>query len=193
MEINNTHASKTTYPASNAPATGSKTTPPAPADDKNDAAVYEPGEKTVEKPNLSASDIQRMIDETNRQTESLRELILKMFNNQAEKNGLAKGTEPFLDPDELIDIDPETRAKAQEDIAEGGYYSVENTGDRIFNFALAISGNDPVKLEKMRKATEAGFKQAEQQWGEKLPQISYDTMDYVRNKFDEKFKEFEVK
>jgi len=192
MEINNYLASNATYSATNTTASDPKAAEPTPAANSNEAAVYEPSGKSGEKSNVSASDIKRMIDETNRQTDSLRELILKMFNRQAEKNGLAKGTEPFLDPDEMIDIDPETRAKAQADIAEGGYFSVENTGDRIFNFAIAVAGNDPVKLEKMRKAAEEGFKQAEQQWGDKLPQISYDTIEYVRNKFDEKFKELGV-
>ena len=197
MVISNVSASNAAYTAPNATAESSpknlESEQAAPAIVTNEAGIYEPGEKSAEHSKVSASDIRRMLDETNRQTESLRELILKMFNRQAEKNGLANGTEPFLNPGEMIDIDPETRAKAQEDIAEGGYYSVEKTGDRIFDFALAVAGNDPDKLEKMRKATEAGFKQAEQQWGDKLPAISYDTMEYVRNKFDEKLKELGMK
>ena len=196
MVIGNVSASNTVYTAPNTTSPNPKSFEPGqdtPAVATNEAGVYEPSGGSDKESKISSADIRRMMDETNKQTESLRELILKMFNRQAEKNGIANGTMPFLEPDEMIEIDPETRAKAQEDIAEGGYYSVEKTGDRIFDFALAVAGNDPLKLEKMRKAAEAGFKQAEEQWGDKLPQISQDTMAYVRNKFDEKFKELEVK
>jgi len=201
MEVTNVNNAIVSNPQYATPATTATPVPKASEPEQqaasgvqsNEAAVYEPSSQSEERPKVNAADIRRMIDETNRQTESLRELILKMFNNQAEKNGLANGTAPFLNPGEMIDIDPETRAKAQEDIAEGGYYSVENTGDRIFNFALAVAGDDPAKLEQMRKATEAGFKQAEQQWGGKLPPISYETMEYVRNLFDEKLKELGAK
>jgi len=192
MEITNVSAPNATYSAPSTTAPAVNADEPVLAANSNEAAVYEPSVKTGAESKVSAADIKRMIDETNRQTESLRELILKMFNRQAEKNGIAQGSEPFLDPFEMIEIDDLTRAKAQEDIAEGGYYSVENTGDRIFNFALAVAGNDPAKLEKMRKATEDGFKQAEQQWGDKLPAISYETIEYVRNKFDEKFNELGI-
>jgi hypothetical protein len=126
-----------------------------------------------------------MINEANRQTESMRDLIIRMFNRQAERNGLANGES--LNPNEMIDIDPETREWAQAEIAEGGYYSVENTADRIFSFASAVAGNNPETLERMQAAVEEGFRQAEQMWGGSLPQISQDTMARVREMFTERF------
>ena len=87
-------------------------------------------------------------------------------------------------------VDPETKAQAQADIAEGGYWSVEETSKRILDFATAITGGDPSKLENMRDAFLKGYKQAEETWGGKLPEISQKTYDAVLKGFDEKAKEY---
>ena len=87
-------------------------------------------------------------------------------------------------------VDPETKAQAQADIAEGGYWSVEETSKRILDFATALTGGDPDKLESMRDAFLKGYKQAEEMWGGKLPEISQKTYDAVLKGFDEKAKEY---
>lgn len=81
-------------------------------------------------------------------------------------------------------VDAETKAKAQKDIAEDGYWGVEQTSDRIVSFATALAGDDSKALEKMRDAFVKGYKQAEKQWGGKLPDISQRTYDAVMKKFD---------
>ncbi len=81
-------------------------------------------------------------------------------------------------------VDPATRAQAQKDIAEDGYWGVEQTSSRIVDFATALTGGDPDKIEKMRDAFEKGFKQATKAWGRELPEISSKTYDAVMEKFD---------
>lgn len=44
-------------------------------------------------------------------------------------------------------VDEETQKQAQADIAEDGYWGVEQTSDRILDFAKALSGNDPEKAD----------------------------------------------
>ena len=83
-----------------------------------------------------------------------------------------------------LGVDAETKAKAQKDIAEDGYWGVEQTSDRIVSFATALAGDDSKALEKMRDAFVKGYKQAEKQWGGKLPDISQRTYDAVMKKFD---------
>ena len=51
-----------------------------------------------------------------------------------------------------VEVDPETRAKAQADIAEDGYWGVEATSDRIIDFAKALTGGDPSKMNDMMDA-----------------------------------------
>ena len=84
-----------------------------------------------------------------------------------------------------LEVDPETRAQAQKDIAEDGYWGVEATSQRIIDFANALTGGDPSKIEKMRDAFKKGYEQAEKTWGGKLPEISQQTYDAVMKKFDD--------
>ena len=76
------------------------------------------------------------------------------------------------------------KAEAQKSISEGGYWSVENTSDRIVEMAKALTGGDPDKIEEMRSAVEKGFKAATKTWGKELPDISSNTYDAVMSKFD---------
>ena len=84
-----------------------------------------------------------------------------------------------------IEVDPETVKQAQEDVAEGGYYSVEETAKRLADFAKAISGDDSSKGEAMRAAIDKGFQQATKTWGSELPEISQKTHDRVNELMDE--------
>lgn len=76
------------------------------------------------------------------------------------------------------------KAQAQADIADDGYWGVNQTSDRILDFAKALTGGDPDQIEKMREAFEKGFKQATGTWGKELPSISSRTYDAVMEKFD---------
>ena len=61
---------------------------------------------------------------------------------------------------------------------------VNQTSDRIIDFANALTGGDPDKIEDMRSAFEKGFKKASKTWGSDLPDISQRTYDAVMEKFD---------
>lgn len=81
-------------------------------------------------------------------------------------------------------VDPATKAQAQADIAEDGYWGVSQTSQRILDFATALTGGDPDKIEEMRSAFQKGFEQAEEIWGGELPEISQKTYDAVMAGFD---------
>ena len=78
---------------------------------------------------------------------------------------------------------------AKEAISEGGAYSVDEVADRIMKMAVAIAGDDPDKLQKMRAAVEKGFSEAgidfKKATNSDLPQISKDTVAEVMRRFDE--------
>lgn len=86
-------------------------------------------------------------------------------------------------------VDRATAKAAQAEIAEDGYWGVEQTSDRILSFAEALTGGDPEKMEEMREAFIKGFKQATGAWGWDLPDISQRTYDAVMEKFDNYGKE----
>lgn len=121
-------------------------------------------------------------------TAQLRSLVEKMMTKQADTYGNANDIWKFLAKGDFT-VDPATKAQAQADIAEDGYWGVEQTSDRIIDFANALTGGNPDKIEEMRDAFIKGFKQAEEMWGGKLPELSQKTYDAVLEKFDKLAKE----
>ena len=82
-------------------------------------------------------------------------------------------------------VDAKTKAEAQAAISEDGFWGVKQTSQRLFDFAQALAGDDPAKMEKMQKAIEKGFEQAEEAWGGSLPSISGETYKAVNDLFSE--------
>ena len=80
--------------------------------------------------------------------------------------------------------DAATKAQAQNDIDEDGYWGVKQTSQRLFDFACALAGDDVDKMKEMQKAMEKGFKLATQAWGKELPSICSDTINAANNLFE---------
>jgi hypothetical protein len=85
----------------------------------------------------------------------------------------------------MVEIDSETRSAAQAAIGEGGAFSIEAVATRLLDFAVAISGGDPSRIDVLRRAVERGFEAAERQWGGTLPEISQRTREAVMEGFDQ--------
>ena len=113
----------------------------------------------------------------------LQSIVLRTINKQADTYGQATDMWKFLAKGDFT-VDAATKAQAQADIAEDGYWGVEATSSRIVDFAVALCGDDKDKLEEMKAAFEKGFKEAEKTWGGELPEICQRTYDKVFEKFD---------
>lgn len=148
------------------------------------AAVYEP---TLEVPTKTYKANQKVIDQLKADADArynqLRDIVSQLITKQGTAFGNATDIWGFLREGNYT-VDAETKAQAQADIAEDGYWGVEATSDRIIDFANALTGGDPSKIEKMRDAFKKGYEQAEKTWGGKLPEISQKTYDAVMSKFD---------
>ncbi|MFP7756426.1 hypothetical protein ACLG6S_17550 [Thermodesulfobacteriota bacterium B35] len=83
-----------------------------------------------------------------------------------------------------IDIASLTTDQAQELVAEDGYFGVEKTSQRIFDFAVATAGGDPSRIDAIREGISRGFEEAMKAFGGWLPQISHDTIDAVMEKLE---------
>lgn len=138
--------------------------------------------KTTYKPDTNL--INKMKADADARTAQLRSLVEKMMTGQATAYGKANDIWSFLRSGNYT-VDPATKAQAQADIAEDGYWGVNQTSDRIIDFAKALTGGDPDKIEDMRAAFEKGFKKAGKTWGGDLPDISQRTYDAVMEKFDQ--------
>ncbi|MBQ7972956.1 MAG: hypothetical protein IJ291_05840 [Lachnospiraceae bacterium] len=152
------------------------------------AAVYEPSAaasaysatgKKVANPEL----VSYLQSENQARCDQLQQIVQKLIVGQGNAIAASDDMWKFLASGNFT-VDAETKAQAQADIAEDGYWGVEATSDRIIDFAVAIAGDDKEKLEEMRNAFEKGFQQATKTWGGKLPDISQRTYDAVQKKFD---------
>lgn len=126
---------------------------------------------------------QMKADSEARQTQFM-SMIEKILNGQTKAYGQANDIYHFLASGDYT-VDPVTKEQAKQDISENGYYGVEQTSSRIFDFACALAGDDVDKMKEMQAAFEKGFKQAEKIWGGKLPDICYQTQEAVKKKFDD--------
>ena len=107
----------------------------------------------------------------------LRGLVLNMLKEQGIDTKIANG-------DSTIDLSKITKEDAQKLIAKDGYFGVDQTSDRIVNFAIATAGSDPSRLDAIKAGVDKGFQEALKAFGGSLPDISYDTYDAVMNKLD---------
>ena len=82
-------------------------------------------------------------------------------------------------------VDSATKAQAQEDISEDGYWGVKQTSQRMFDFASALAGDDVDKMKEMQAAMQKGFDQATKTWGKELPDISQKTLEAANKLFED--------
>lgn len=162
------------------------------------AAVYEKAEETktatysVNK--MSAEDREALVkqlkeEQTVRQQQFI-DMVQKMMNQQSSTFSIAMGTEDedgiwkFLAGGKFT-VDAATKAQAQADIAEDGYYGVKQTSERLFDFASALAGDDVEKMKKMQEAVTKGFNEATKAWGKDLPDICQQTLDATNQLFED--------
>lgn len=151
--------------------------------------IYEPSsstetESTTKTYKQDTALIEKLKADAEARTAQFKQLVEQLMGKQATTYGQATDIWSFLSKGEFT-VDAATKEQAQKDIAEDGYWGVEKTSDRIIEFATALTGGDPDKIEDMREAYKEAYKQAEKTWGGELPEISKQTYDAVMKKFDE--------
>ena len=154
----------------------------------NGGVVYEPSSKpaatqqTSKKPDANL--VAKLKADSDARVSQLKSLVEQMISKQGQTLGKAYSIWSFLASGNFT-VDAATKAQAQKDIADDGYWGVEQTSSRIVDFATALAGSDPKQLEKMRDAFKKGFDEATSTWGKSLPDISQKTYQAVMDKFDQ--------
>lgn len=126
---------------------------------KKAEAAYGPGLKVAEPDDL------------------LRQLVIKTLLDQGAASMVDTGSG-------IVDLATLTPEEAQALVADDGYFGVEQTSERIVDFAINAFGNDPDKLQQMKDAIDKGFKEAQQAFGGALPEISQKTYTAIMEKLD---------
>ncbi len=149
--------------------------------------VYEPSKATESagsKVKDYSSIAKQMKGELNTKNQQLQNLVNQLLNKQANKyTNLSQLFEDVKNG--KISVDSSTVAQAQKDIADDGYWGIEQTSDRLVSMAQALSGGDSAKADKMIAAIKKGFDQAAKAWGGKLPDICQKTIDKAVKKMED--------
>ena len=157
----------------------------------DEAAVYEKSdEQSLTTDNYKKTDraalIQQLKADQEKMINNLLDIVMKTINGQGSTFAIATQDDmwKFLAEGKFT-ADEETIEKAKEDISEDGYWGVNQTSDRIVDFAIALSGGDTSKADMLLDAFKKGYEQATGTWGKDLPDISSKTYDAVLDKFEQ--------
>lgn len=150
--------------------------------------VYEPSKDSVNVPIKkyvqNTELVNKMKADAEAHTKQLQNIVQQLMTKQSQTSGIANGDMWKFLASGKFEVDEATKLQAQEDISEDGYWGVKQTSGRILDFATALTGGDPSKIEDMREAFKKGYEQAEKTWGGELPEISKKTYDAVMEGFD---------
>lgn len=170
-------------------ATDSKVSSKKTESSKNDTStgvIYEKGssdKSSSSQKTQNSALIAKMKADSDSRISQLRGIVEQMMSKQGAAIGKADDMWSFLAGGNFT-VSADVKAQAQADIAEDGYWGVNQTSDRILDFAKALSVNDKSKAQELADAFKKGFEQATKAWGGKLPDISQQTYDKVLEKFD---------
>jgi hypothetical protein len=167
-----------------------------------EAAVFEKtaqttaNTKTYTRDAVTFSEITQQVES---KLSSLRAAVENLVAMQQVKTGVGQGLNydqilqkydgKLKDFYQNLEVDDATRAQAQQDIAVDGFWGVEQTSERTVEFAKAISGGDPAKIELLRQSIIDGYAAAEKSWGGALPEISKQTQEATLKGLDDWAKE----
>lgn len=183
MSVNGITGATSAYAATNVP-TSTKAAEAAAekktAEDKG--VVYEPSTNAKDSNSTKVTDYSSIVSKLKQQqashTQQLQNLVDKLLSKQADKYT------SLADMFKNITVDPATAAQAQKDIADDGYWGVEQTSDRLVEMAQALSGGDATKADLMINAIKKGYDQAAKAWGGELPDICQKTVDAATEKLN---------
>ncbi len=148
------------------------------------AAVYEKSSVTnlAKTAKTDTATIEKMKAEADEKYAQLKSLVEKMILKQGETDTNASMWDVLRSG--KLEVDPETAAKAKADIADDGYWGVDQTSDRLVSFAKALAGNDTSYADNLIDAIKQGFDEATKDWGDTLPDICQKTIKATIDKME---------
>ncbi len=167
----------------------------------NKAAVYEKTKQTDSKKEpykinkMSKEDraalVKALKEEVEARQKKFLDLVTQTISGQGQKISIADGNmddiwKKLAKGD--FKISEAAKKQAKEEISEKGYWGVEQTSKRLFDYASALAGDDVDKMKAMQAAMENGYKEATKAWGKELPEISKKTLAAANKLFDDFYK-----
>ncbi len=118
-------------------------------------------------------------------------MIQKMFETQGQA---ASFVPQSLNQATQLKFSPSDIRAAKDSISDGGEFSIDAVATRIMDMAKALAGDDPSKIDALRKAVTKGFGQAAKTLkldADKMPDITKQTYSEIMKRFDDWEKSYE--
>lgn len=183
VEINYSATYKNQSVSAEASATKTEVSASSSSSTANEGVIYESSNIKNMSEADRASLVEKLKADADARVAQLRSLVEKMFLQQGQKVTDCDNMWKFLASGDFT-VDKATAEAAKESISEDGYWGVEQTSQRIFDMAVALSGGASDKMDDMLEAFKKGFNQATKTWGKELPDISQRTYAAVLEKFE---------
>lgn len=154
--------------------------------DEGVAAEFTKSEETTETKTAKrdTATIEKLLAEAEQRTAQLRSLVEKMLLKQGQKFVSLADTFEMI-KEGTLEVDDETAKEAAKEVADDGYWGVEQTSERLFSFAKALAGNDPAYADTMLEALQKGFDEATSAWGGELPELCKKTLEATQKKLND--------
>ena len=170
----------------------------------NPVDSYTPSAKALEGA-ANAASIEKLWADTNAATSAIRSLVAKLIGREdaagqafwavRAQGGMKHSDVDFKELQKQLDeiksgkLSEADRAEAQAMVAEDGFFGVNQTSQRLMDFAKALVGEDASdeKKQNMRNAVQAGFDDVAKLFGgfDRLPDVSKQTHEKTMKLFDE--------
>ena len=101
--------------------------------------------------------------------------IFKKLTAKANQSSLNYQKTEIKGHSHSVKIEGLTPKEAKELVSEDGFFGINQTAKRVFDFVIKRANDDPELLKAGREGVIQGLKDAEEEWGGKLPDIAYKT------------------
>lgn len=154
--------------------------------DEGAAAEFTKSEETTASKTIKrdTATIEKLWAEAEQRTAQLRSLVEQMLLKQGQKFVSLADTFEMI-KEGTLEVDDETAKEAAKEVADDGYWGVEQTSERLFSFAKALAGNDPAHADTMLEALKKGFDEATKAWGDELPELCKKTLEATQKKIND--------
>jgi len=111
--------------------------------------------------------------------------IFKELSAKANQSSLNYQKTEIKGHSHSVKIEGLTQEEAKELVSDDGFFGVNQTAKRVFDFVIKGAEDNPELLKAGRQGVIDGLKDAEKEWGGKLPDIAYKTQAKTLQMLDE--------
>ena len=146
---------------------------------------YEYKEETLSYTKETIYNQSKVADALNKGDFKTLDKIFKELSAKANQSSLNYQKTEIKGHSHSVKIEGLTQEEAKELVSDDGFFGVNKTAKRVFDFVIKGAEDNPELLKAGRQGVIDGLKDAEKEWGGKLPDIAYKTQAKTLQMLDE--------